>query len=56
MCNFVQIYTIIEDSALHGTVKWVYLWWDRGEIENSERMGERETYIDWGGLSDHNVR
>ena len=46
---FVQIHTIIVRTALHGTVKWVDLWWDRGEIGCSERMGERETCIDWGG-------
>ena len=43
-------YTPSQNSLLYTVQSWVDLYWDTGKIENSERMGGRETrtYTVWG--------
>ena len=56
MFDFLEIYTIIGRTALHGAVGRVNLWWDRWETGHTGRMGEGETCSNWDRNSDHIVR
>ena len=50
MCNLLQIYTYTA-FPLYTAQSWVKrdLYWDKGKIENSERMRGRETGMYTGG-------
>ena len=59
MHDLIKIYTNhcrLCISVRNGAVKKGPYVGIKGNIETSERMGERETISDWGGVGDHIVR